>query len=326
MSDKIKAGFMLYPVDIKATGLHVAGLAGFVLISLVDLPVALFCSLSLLVTAFIVINYFHWLKNRQKRTSLKKVFGGSEPWYSVIVLGLLVLWYMPYYPTCVKAKGSKEKVAAFVEKYFSEVVHQPFQEMPAENVFLIDEDPTVRANSEVRSLNGTVIPVEWGPLQIRTFYPGSNGFNLAPKELEIIDVKGQGAIRGSYNSFDSSQEIQFKIKIKNVFRPGQIKDFVVLTGFAAIKAKYPFYQGSGFTVVDSQVMTKDVSFAIVDGEYRERLIELRQMQNKDSKEGAGTLFAVIVIFVNIALTVTYLIKGGQINSEEILGQPDHAAK
>ncbi|MBU0469811.1 MAG: hypothetical protein KKF78_09510 [Candidatus Omnitrophica bacterium] len=133
----------------------------------------------------------------------------------------------------------------------------------------------------------------------------------------MLDVKGHGVIRSTYNSFDSSEEIKFKIRLKNEFHPWQIKDFVVLTGFAKIKARYPFSQGGGFAVVEKEVRTKDVSSAFVDGEYREKLIVLRQMQKDSSKEDARTLFSVLVIFANIALAVAYLIKGGQINSEEL---------
>ncbi|MBU0469812.1 MAG: hypothetical protein KKF78_09515 [Candidatus Omnitrophica bacterium] len=172
MSENNKGRVSLYLSDVQAIALHSAGLAFFVFISLVKMVNVLFCFCSLVVIAFIVINYFQWMEKRKKRSGLKKVFDGSESWLFVIALGGLFLWYVPYYPTSFNVKQDKEQQKAFVNEHLSKVVHQSFQEMPIENVFLADEDPSMKVGTETNSLSGMVIPLEWGRFTIKTFYSG----------------------------------------------------------------------------------------------------------------------------------------------------------
>jgi len=316
MKEKINSKMVLSRADIRSGVMHSLALAMFAVLSFVKMSGKMYGTWSLLISAFILINFVVWVQNRKKGTNPKKAFEGRDWWSLSVLAWLLICLFFPLFPGKLKSLIVQQKKKAFVEAMLTKVEDETFQGLTFNNIFFAGEKLRLKGYTDVYSLKGAAFPLEWDRFKVESFFSSSKGPAPAIQWIDILEIKSKGKRELSYSQAQSVEKVDFWIKLNNDFLDRQPKGLVVAKGFAEIKAEYP--KGIGrdkFKLVTNVIKTNNITFAIVGGEYIQKLFELRNMERIEGKNG---LFSIILFVESFLLYFLGLIWLVLIDSDETI--------
>lgn len=311
----------LYLGEVKAVVFHSLAVMAFTVFSFVEMTLVWFLILSLLTIIAVIVNLILWIKNRKNAVNSQKVFDGHDFYFLFVFIFMFFIGYLPCHSEAVRGRKEERSRAEIDQKQDglveeikaianSKKANKPFERLSFDDIYLEEEEVSVSGHTKVSSLNGDAVVKGWKDFRAEDCSLGGKNFLCSGIPIQINQVAGDSFLPSFYKSYKNVKRINFGVKMANGFKPGEIKDFIVAKGSVNVEAAYPVPSPYHFTVNRKWMEVSEITFAIVEGVYRKRLLELRQIErdyrNRPRPDEGKAWLLILVFLVTVIHVFVYL--------------------